>query len=376
MGRIRFLHASDLHLGAELSGMGKRAAQRREELLKTLEACVRLCREEAMDFFLLAGDLFDTDAPGEDLVSRVKGLFASVLETEILIAPGNHDYVSARSPYLGKWSENVHIFLPGKTTRYAFPEKNTCVYGAGFSSSYEKESLLRLLKAEPDEEIRLGVLHGDLGGTSAYNPLTEADFRESNLQYVALGHVHQPSVPPLCSGGTLYAYSGCPEPMGFDETGPRGVYVGTVENGKASLEFRPLCKRMYRKETVDLTGLSGTEAIKAAVLSHLRETYGEDFSQHFYTLSLRGECVLGEEAARSLEVQLREILYDCRLRDETVPVGHLERLAEDTSLKGVFVRKMLEKREKASTEEEKRRCEQALAFGLKAFDGGIADYED
>ncbi len=374
MDTIRFLHASDLHLGAECSALGSLAGQRREELYRALETCVGICRKESLDFFLIPGDVFDTDAPDESLVRRVKALFASLEGTEVLIAPGNHDYISARSPYLGEWSSNVHIFLPEGSV-FRFPEKETAIYGVGFSASYEKEPLLGRISVDPQDKFRLGVLHGDLTGTGAYNPITEADLRESGLQYVALGHIHQHS-GFLQAENTLYAYSGCPEGSGFDETGPRGVCVGCVEKGKVRVEFRTICRRMYLRETVDVTGISGVEELEKAVKETLRERFGETFSQHFYKVLLRGECRLTGEDLQAAQLRLGETLHFCQLRDETLPQGHLQQLAQETSLKGIFVRQMLEKEKLAGTEKEKQLCRQALRLGLKAFEGGVTDFAD
>ncbi|MFQ9054162.1 MAG: metallophosphoesterase [Oscillospiraceae bacterium] len=63
---------------------------------------------------LLAGDLFDSDR----LYSQTAQMLAQALarfQGAVVIAPGNHDWLSAASPYRQPiWPENVHIFLgPG-----------------------------------------------------------------------------------------------------------------------------------------------------------------------------------------------------------------------------------------------------------------------
>ena len=151
----------------------------------TFERILSICREEGPDFLFIAGDLFDTDAPEPSLARRVREGLASIGGTEVVIAPGNHDYLSARSPYLSPWSPNVHIFTRGVYC-FPFPQKGTCVYGAGFTASYEPEPLLQRLPAEKEGRIRLGVLHGDLAGSGAYNPISEGELRRSGLQYICL----------------------------------------------------------------------------------------------------------------------------------------------------------------------------------------------
>ena len=51
-------------------------------------------------------------------------------------------------------------------------------------------------------------------------------------------------------------------------------------------------------------------------------------------------------------------------------------LAADFSLKGIFVKKMLEKISSCSSDEEKEQYENALYIGLKAFDGEVSFYEN
>ena len=126
MESIRFLHCADLHLGAELSSLGNLASSRREELFMTFERILSICREEKPDFLLMAGDVFDTDAPEPSLSLRVKEGLASIPEKQLIIAPGNHDYLSARSPYLTQWSPNVHIFSRDVYC-FPFPEKGVYV---------------------------------------------------------------------------------------------------------------------------------------------------------------------------------------------------------------------------------------------------------
>lgn len=65
------------------------------------------------------------------------------------------------------------------------------------------------------------MLHGDLtSADSAYRPLRPERIAETNVQYLALGHIHARSEVRR-AGRTLYAYSGCLQGLGFDETGEK-----------------------------------------------------------------------------------------------------------------------------------------------------------
>ena len=90
-----------------------------------------------------------------------------------------------------------------------------------------------------------------LGGE--YNQISESDIAKSNLDYLALGHIHTFSGVKK-AGRTFYAYPGCIEGRGFDETGEKGFIAGTVYKGKCDLRFVPAGGRQYHIERIDLTG--------------------------------------------------------------------------------------------------------------------------
>ncbi|NLB19606.1 MAG: hypothetical protein GX829_01910, partial [Clostridium sp.] len=66
-----------------------------------------------------------------------------------------------------------------------------------------------------------------------------------------------------------------------------------------------------------------------------------------------------------------------KLREETRIDLNIEALSEESSLKGIFVKKMLEKIEeeknsqKMNNSHEIEKLEKALDYGLRAFDGKV-----
>ena len=64
---FRFVHAADLHLGSQFSGVGELDPDLRTRAvnssMKALENLVEYCLESQVDFVLLAGDVFDSPAP-------------------------------------------------------------------------------------------------------------------------------------------------------------------------------------------------------------------------------------------------------------------------------------------------------------------------
>ena len=144
----------------------EKAAERRREQRELLD---RLAADaEDVDLVLLAGDLFDSDASYWETAETLTRVF-SAIKAQIFIAPGNHDYYTARSPYASmELPENVHIFRTAQLRGVELPELNARVWGAGFTSA-GCEPLLRSFTVRQSGRVELMVLHGDIAQNSRYN---------------------------------------------------------------------------------------------------------------------------------------------------------------------------------------------------------------
>lgn len=84
--------------------------------------------------------------------------------------------------------------------------------------------------------------------------------KNKGINYLALGHIHTYSEQPLDSEG-IYCYSGCLEGRGFDECGPKGFVLLTVESGHLEHEFVPFSCRQLHRIPVDISGLTKNSEI-------------------------------------------------------------------------------------------------------------------
>ncbi len=73
---------------------------------------------------------------------------------------------------------------------------------------------------------------------SDYGPISQQDLAASGLAYAALGHIHQYSGLQR-AGRTVWAYPGCPEGRGVDETGDKDVLLLHAQPGQVTGEFVP-----------------------------------------------------------------------------------------------------------------------------------------
>ena len=206
--------------------------------------------------------------------------------------------------------------------------------------------------------VHLGVLHGELGEASVYDPVSREDIAASGLAYLALGHVHK-RTEPLRFGDTTAAWPGCPEGRGFDELGEKGFYAGVLQDGQVTLRFVPLGKRRYWVLPVDVTGRDAAEAVEAALSAGAE---GD-----LCRVLLRGESSGADLDALRRRFSGRRAYLE--IRDETTLPQDLWRRAEEDSLRGLFLRRLRGQLETAETEAERETIRQAARFGLAALEG-------
>ena len=354
---LKFIHAADFHLDSAFAALPpEKAAERRREQRELPGRLAEAVRTWGAELALLAGDLFD-GKPYPETVEAVKAALAE-MAVPVFLAPGNHDFYGPDSPYAGDWPENVHIFRTGRMESVPLPELGVTVHGAAFLGPTQEEGLLRGFTAPEDGTVHIGVLHGELGETSVYDPVSREDIAASGLAYLALGHVHK-RTEPLRFGRTTAAWPGCPEGRGFDELGEKGFYAGVLQDGQLTLRFVPLGRHRYWILPVDITGRDAAEAAAAALPAGAE---GD-----LCRILLRGESSGVDEKA--LMQRLAGRCAWLELRDETTLPQDLWQRAEEDSLRGLFLRRLRGQLETAETEAERETIRQAARFGLAALEG-------
>ena len=145
---------------------------------------------------------------------------------------------------------------------------------------------------------------------------------------------------------------------GFDETGERGVFLGTLEKGKVACCFHPLALRQYESISVE----AGADPL-ASILAVLPD----QTESHIYRITLIGES----EAVHipTLYDALSERFYALQLRDHTVPPLDLwTRCGEDT-LEGMSLHTLHMALERCETAAQRRCVELAARRIAEIFEG-------
>lgn len=391
---MKFVHCADVHIGKEFAINKLRSRLRKAEILQSFLDIIEYCRDEAVDILLIAGDLFDSENVEDAVVKQVKDALAGIPDTDVYIAPGNHDPYTITSPYRQDgWSENVTIF--GKTARIIeHREKGYRIWGCGFENCYETDRLLMGTRLPKDELINIGILHGQLvgkSGKSEYNAITDEDIANSGIDYLALGHVHKKTRVLRMGDTTLYAYSGTIEGQGFDEDGIKGFYTGELsklmfKRHELITEYVSTSRRRYYHINVDITGVqSRAEVLERICKAAQSVTEDDEFAvcltsnrveDNLYRITLIGG--VSEEAAFSVEelsAQLAGSFYYIKIMDNSRLLIDYEELAKQNSLKGMYTARMLEgikAQQQAGNEKGVKLYKKALELGIRAFDGEVS----
>lgn len=357
---LTIIHSGDLHLDAPFAGLtAEQSATRREGQRLHLEKLAQLAQDRNADLLLLAGDLFDGRETYYETTLALTKILGG-LSCPVLIAPGNHDYYHSRSPYaLLSWPSNVHIFTAPTMESIPFPDLGCTVHGNAFINPHCDSDPLAGFIAPQDGQIHIGLVHGQVEEAGRYAPIAKSSIAHSGLTYLALGHVHQTS--GLCQqGNTHWAYSGCLEGRGFDETGDKGALVITIDHDGVHSEFVPLATRRYHVISVDCTDQSP----QGVLLSALPTGSEKDVIRFLLT----GQTTPID--LQSLTDLVAPHCYSVTLRDRTRPLRPLWERMEEDNLTGLFLRSMAERRATLNTLEEQEELDLAVRFGLAALENG------
>lgn len=373
---IKILHCADLHLDSPLSVLDiSKAEARRRDLRAALTSLTMFIKANAVDFLLIAGDLFDGEFVSRETVELLCREFAAIPDCRVIIAPGNHDPYTFSSYYrLAEFPENVYVFDSEEIKSFDFPDKNTTVYGWAFTSGELRTCPLDGFEIASRDRINLLVAHGELDASeSKYCPIPSKMLASCGFDYAALGHVHTHSgVKPLGDG--YVAYSGCLEGRGFDECGIKGAVLAVAEKkGKLDFaaKFERFCKRYYEITECDVGGAESNADVLERLTALIKDAhYGEDVALR---VRLVGEVASDFKISLSFIGEQFPQLYRLELVDDTAPLANSGRLATDPTLRGAYYRSlapMLQSDDAA----EREIAAMALRYGLAALAGN--DFAD
>lgn len=318
-----FIHCADIHLGSPLSARlsPAKAAERRREMCATFGRMADYAEECGARAVLISGDLFDADIT----LKKDKDYFYSVVEShpalDFIYLRGNHD---GKQSYdrplenLKTFGESWSCFNYGNVT-VAGLELNERNVMAAYST----------LRLDPSR-INIVMLHGPL--TSGGDGVNLTALRAKNIDYLALGHIHSFQSGRVDERG-IYAYSGCLEPRGFDEPGPKG-FVQLAVGSSVDARFVPFALRTVAQAECDVSGCENAYAAVRAAM-----TVAPRSPEDMLRLTLSGDVDFDSSSlAADVQKELEPYFHAVHVRSNVRTKTDVEYLASEPSLRGAFVR--------------------------------------
>lgn len=360
---MKFVHIADMHFDSPFVNLSEKDIMgdlRRLEQRKVFKKIIEYIKENNIKYFFISGDLYEHKYIKQSTIDYINKLFEEIPETNIYIAPGNHDPYTKNSYYNKyNWSKNVKIFGP-KVEKIETQDAN--IYGYGFDDFYCSDSGVENIEIEQTEKPNILIIHGNIDGSTIedmqYNSMSKKMLQEKGFDYVALGHIHKKDYNT--EENQKIVYPGSTISLGFDELGEHGMIVGDLEKNKLETQFIKLDDKQFTKRELNVDSIYSKEEL----IEKINELEIEE--NNYVEIILIGN--------RNFEINkydlIKYILNNniIKIKDNTKIAYNLEKLENENTLKGLFIKEMNKKLKNAETEEEKEIIEKSIEIGLASLE--------
>ncbi len=187
-----------------------------------------------------------------------------------------------------------------------------------------------------------------------YNPINKNKLKQLGFDYVALGHIHK--LDYQTEENQRIVYPGSTISMGFDELGKHGFIVGELTKEKLEIAFIPVDNKEFVELEMGVTGVNGLEEL----IERLNELPLDE--NKFYKIILVGKRKFEIDILELMKFVTRENII--KMKDKTQPDYDVEKMINETTLKGIFIKQLLEEKENYTEEE----MNKILEIGLSIMD--------
>ena len=261
---MKFVHIADMHFDSPFVNLSEKDIMgdlRRLEQRKVFKKIIEYIKENNIKYFFISGDLYEYKYIKQSTIDYINKLFEEIPETNIYIAPGNHDPYTKNSYYNKyNWSKNVKIFGP-KVEKIETQDAN--IYGYGFDDFYCSDSGVENIEIEQTEKPNILIIHGNIDGSTIedmqYNSMSKKMLQEKGFDYVALGHIHKKDYNT--EENQKIVYPGSTISLGFDELGEHGMIVGDLEKNKLETQFIKLDDKQFTKRELNVDSIYSKEEL-------------------------------------------------------------------------------------------------------------------
>lgn len=220
--KIRLIHTSDTHLGADWRPAGAAAAFR---------AVVDAAAALPADALLIVGDVFDHARVPDDTLNFFLQQVAR-LSCPVVVLPGNHDLYHAESLYrrapFNHPPANFFLFTEPAGQTIALPALNLDLWGRAMPEHTPQFQPLAGMPPAHPVRWRVALAHGHFHFPEdkelRSSPIYPAEIAAAPCDYLALGHWER--FIDVSQGGARAVYSGSPQGSAPDDN---SVAVAVVE---------------------------------------------------------------------------------------------------------------------------------------------------
>ena len=164
---MRFVHIADMHFDIPFTSLNSRenlGEKRRLEQRNVFKKVIEYIKQNKIDYFFIAGDLYEHEYVKKSTIDYIVALFREIPDTKIFISPGNHDpYIKGSYYDTYNFGDNVYIFHNSKLEKYE--DKNVNIYGVAFTEFYMNNSCFENIVIPISNKPNILVAHCDLDGS-------------------------------------------------------------------------------------------------------------------------------------------------------------------------------------------------------------------
>ncbi|HAK1572610.1 TPA: exonuclease SbcCD subunit D [Listeria monocytogenes] len=292
MKEIQFLHMADLHLDSPFIGLSTLPqplfSAIQESTFQSLERITTVAIKEAVDFVLIAGDIYDS----EDQSVRAQARFAKEMKRleaaniPVFMIHGNHDFIEKHKEKLALPS-NVHVFseqvevMSYKTVTGV----SVNIYGFSYNERHIRSSRVDEYKIQGDADFHIALLHGSEVSSSeehdVYAPFRVQEISKKGFDYWALGHIHKRQL--LAESPSIY-YPGNIQGRNRKESGEKGSSIITLSEASTTIDFIGTSPIIWEEAVITLPENSEINAFYRETTKLLESYQGRSHSYFLHII--------------------------------------------------------------------------------------------
>jgi DNA repair protein SbcD/Mre11 len=356
---MKFIHAADIHLDSPLKGLARYEGAPVEQIQQATRRAfinmIDLACTEAVDFILLAGDLYDVDWKDYNTGLFFNQQMSRLREANISVfmVHGNHDAGNTITRQL-KLPANVTEFSDRQPETKVLEHLGVAIHGQSFANKAITDDLSAAYPNAFSGYFNIGLLHTSLNGRQGhdnYAPSTLLGLLSHGYNYWALGHIHKREI---LHEKPWVVFSGNLQGRHIRETGPKGcALVKVEENGQTTFTHVPVDVFRWEICRLDMSDVRVADEIidrtRWAVTQTMQSAEGRPLGLRFIIegaspvhneLHSRSERWINEIRAAATDVGLGNVWVekiDLKTRPlRAAPVQNEGPLAEFRSLKNAL----------------------------------------